>query len=59
MVFGIIGENCSGKSTLAEAVSRMLERNHGIFDGETVDYDYDGNAGDPEALCRMLLERRG
>ena len=47
------------RGNLPEPVSRMLERNHGIFDGETVDYDYDGNAGDPEALCRMLLERRG
>lgn len=40
---------------LPAPVAQMLERKHGIFDGEPCRYRYDGAAGDPEALCSALL----
>ena len=97
MVIGIIGENCSGKSTLANEIQRtigaevitgkdylrmakseseatalfkermhgnlpapveqMLERKHGLFDSEAVDYRFDGVNGDAAALCKLLQDR--
>lgn len=41
---------------LPESVARMLEKKHGLFDGGTYEYEYDGAAGDPAALCEKLLE---
>ena len=41
---------------LPEAVERMLERRHGMFDGGVYDLRYDGANGDPAALCEQLKE---
>ena len=38
-------------------VEQMLERKHGMFDSESVDYRYDGVNGDAVALCKVLQER--
>ena len=35
-------------------VAQMLERKHGIFDGEVYDYRFDGVNGDAAALCIEL-----
>ncbi len=51
MVIGIFGENCSGKSTPAEA---MLERRHGVFEDQPRDALYDGAGEDPAAFCDSL-----
>ncbi len=42
MVFGIIGENCTGKSTLAEEIKTEF------------DYRFDGAKGDAKAFCEVL-----
>ena len=47
------------RGNLPATVAQMLERKHGMFDGEHVDLDYDGVNGDPAALCRALRERIG
>ena len=39
---------------LPAPVEAMLERKHGMFDGGSYDYRYDGADGDPEALCEAL-----
>ncbi len=38
-------------------VAQMLERKHGIFDGERYDYQYDGVSGNPEEICARLMEK--
>ena len=42
------------RGNLPPPVSQMLERRHGMFDGERYDILYDGVAGDPNAVCAML-----
>ena len=39
---------------LPAPVAQMLERKHGIFDGEVYDYRFDGVNGDAAALCIKL-----
>ncbi len=39
------------------SVEKMLEQKHGMFDAVSCDYQFDGAAGDTEALCRKLRER--
>ena len=39
---------------LPAPVAQMLERKHGIFDGEVYDYRFDGVNGDAAALCTEL-----
>ena len=39
---------------LPAPVAQMLERKHGMFDGERYDLVYDGAAGDPNAVCETL-----
>ena len=39
---------------LPAPVAQMLERKHGIFDGEVYDYRFDGVNGDAAALCIEL-----
>ena len=41
---------------LPEPVARMLERKHGMFDGGSYDYEYDGTAGNASSLCAELKE---
>ncbi len=41
---------------LPAPVEQMLERKHGLFDSEPVDYRYDGVNGDPAALCAALRQ---
>ncbi len=38
-------------------VAQMLEKKHGIFDGGTYDYRFDGVNGDAAALCAQLRDR--
>ncbi|SDB44530.1 hypothetical protein [Butyrivibrio sp. INlla16] len=38
-------------------VEQMLEKKHGMFDAESVDFRYDGVNGDASSLCRLLEER--
>lgn len=45
------------RGDLPAHVSRMLEKKHGMFDGGTYDYRYDGANGDAAALCAALKER--
>lgn len=45
------------RGNLPAPVERMLEKKHGLFDGEAHDYLYDGVSGDADALCRALGER--
>ncbi|MBQ6464979.1 MAG: hypothetical protein IJJ43_01760 [Oscillospiraceae bacterium] len=45
------------RGNLPAPVERMLERNHGIFDGCRCDYRFDGVTGDAAALCEALKER--
>ena len=45
------------RGDLPAQVSRMLEKKHGMFDGGTYDYRYDGANGDAAALCAALKER--
>jgi len=45
------------RGDLPAQVSRMLEIKHGMFDGGTYDYRYDGANGDAAALCAALKER--
>lgn len=42
---------------LPSPVAQMLERRHGLFDGEPYDYCYDGVNGDSAALCAALREQ--
>ncbi len=39
-------------------VAQMLEKKHGIFDGGTYDYRFDGENGDAVSLCAELRDRR-
>jgi hypothetical protein len=41
---------------LPAPVEQMLERKHGLFDSEAVDYRFDGVNGDATALCKSLQE---
>ena len=41
---------------LPAPVEQMLERKHGLFDSESVDYRFDGVNGDATALCKSLQE---
>ncbi len=43
---------------LPEPVARMLEKKHGIFDGGTYDFRFDGVNGDAGALCSALRDLR-
>lgn len=38
-------------------VERMLERKHGMFDNETYDYQFDGQAGDFSPICSAIRAR--
>ena len=49
-VIGIIGENCSGKSTLANEIRKE-------FDSGIYDYRIDGVNGDAASLCAELRTR--
>ena len=49
-MIGIIGENCSGKSTLANEIRKE-------FDGGIYDYRIDGVNGDAASLCAELRTR--
>ncbi len=40
--------------SLPAPVAGMLEKKHGIFDGGSYDYHYDGVNGDPASLCEAL-----
>ena len=42
---------------LPAPVALMLEKKHGIFDGEAYDYRFDGVNGDAAALCARLRDR--
>ena len=42
---------------LPAPVEQMLERKHGLFDSEAVDYRFDGVNGNAAALCRLLQDR--
>lgn len=42
---------------LPAPVEQMLVRKHGMFDGETVDYHFDGVSGDASEICRYIKER--
>ena len=39
---------------LPAPVAGMLEKKHGMFDGGSYDYHYDGVNGDPASLCEAL-----
>ena len=39
---------------LPAPVAAMLEKKHGLFDGGSYDYHFDGVNGDPGALCAAL-----
>ena len=43
---------------LPAPVAQMLEKKHGIFDGGTYDYRFDGVNGDAVSLCAELRDRR-
>ncbi len=43
---------------LPAPVAQMLEKKHGIFDGGTYDYRFDGENGDAVSLCAELRDRR-
>ena len=45
------------RGDLPAHVSRMLEKKHGMFDGGTYDYRYDGASGNAATLCAALKER--
>ena len=47
------------RGDLPAHVSRMLEKKHGMFDGGTYDYRYDGASGNAATLCAALKERFG
>ena len=42
---------------LPPPVAQMLEKKHGVFDGGTYDFRFDGVSGDAAALCAALEER--
>ena len=42
---------------LPAPVEQMLERKHGLFDSEALDYRFDGVNGDAAALCKLLKDR--
>ena len=42
---------------LPATVAQMLEKKHGIFDGGTYDYRFDGVNGDAASLCAALRAR--
>ena len=44
---------------LPPPVAQMLEKKHGIFDGGTYEFRFDGVSGDAAALCAALKERLG
>ena len=41
---------------LPAPVAGMLERKHGMFDGGSYDFRFDGVSGDPASLCEALRE---
>ncbi len=43
---------------LPAPVAQMLEKKHGIFDGGTYDYRFDGVNGDAASLCAELKSRK-
>ena len=45
------------RGNLPAPVAQMLEKKHGMFDGGTYDYRYDGASGNAAALCAALKER--
>ena len=45
------------RGVLPAPVEKMLESRHGMFDGGSYDYHFDGASGDADALCRQLAER--
>ncbi len=45
------------RGNLPPPVAMMLEKKHGMFDGDGYDYVYDGVSGDPAALCAELAAR--
>ncbi|MBE7005148.1 MAG: hypothetical protein E7425_12900 [Ruminococcaceae bacterium] len=44
---------------LPAPVAQMLEKKHGMFDGGTYDYRFDGVSGDAASLCAELKKLRG
>lgn len=44
---------------LPAPVERMLEKKHGLFDGEPCDCRFDGVHGDAASLCEAIQERTG
>ena len=47
------------RGVLPAPVERMLESKHGMFDGGTYDYRYDGGSSDAAALCEQLRRMDG
>ena len=45
------------RGVLPAPVERMLESKHGMFDGGTYDFRYDGANGDAAALCEKLTQQ--
>lgn len=45
------------RGNLPLPVAQMLERKHGMFDGGTYDFRFDGVSGDAVALCESLKSR--
>ena len=45
------------RGNLPAPVEKMLENKHGMFDGGTYDYRFDGTGGDTAALCEALQNR--
>ena len=45
------------RGNLPAPVEKMLENKHGMFDGGTYDYRFDGTGGDAAALCEALKNR--
>ena len=46
------------RGNLPAPVERMLEKKHGMFDGEPHDFRFDGVNGDAASLCDAIRERR-
>ena len=45
------------RGNLPAPVERMLEKKHGMFDGLSYDFSFDGVSGDAESLIEALKER--
>ena len=43
---------------LPAPVEQMLVRKHGMFDDGRYDYQFDGSAGDPSAICDAIRNKR-